>query len=129
MVVGIIAQLISTCVFSILFTLALYRGFGTIQKNKHLMILSGATLLAVACMIIRGVYRSIELLQGWRGYLITSEKYTIALEGCMMILALAVFNIFNPGALFAKARATMPEHREAPLAEVDRIEKGWEGSE
>ncbi|MCJ1367956.1 hypothetical protein MMC16_007094 [Acarospora aff. strigata] len=129
MVVGIVIQLVSTCVFSVLLNLALYRGFDTIQKNKHLMILSGATLLAVACMIIRGVYRSIELLQGWRGALITSEKYTIALEGSMMILALVIFNVFNPGALFAKAKATLPEHGSAPLAEVDRIEKGREGSE
>ena len=117
MVVGIIIQLVSTCIFSVLLNLALYRGFETIHKNKHLMLLCAATLLAVACMIVRAVYRSIELLQGWRGNLITTERYAIALEGSMMFLALVIFNIANPGALFAKARAAMHEAGDLPLAD------------
>lgn len=128
MVVGILAQLVSTCVFSVLFNNALYRGFDQITRNKHLMILCGATLLSVACMIVRGVYRSIELLQGWRGYLITTERFTVALEGSMMILAVAIFNVFNPGRLLALAKAELDRPSVQPLAAVGSIEKSDESS-
>lgn len=112
MVAGIIIQLISTCVFAVLLNIVFFRGWSTIRADTNLMLLAAATLLSVACMIIRGVYRSIELLQGWRGELITDETYVIALEGSMMFVAVAVFNIFNPGMLLAKSRARtpVPEH-------------------
>ena len=64
-------------------------------------------------MIIRGIYRSIELLQGWRGYLITHERYAIALEGCMMIIAVAIFNVFHPGRLIANAKKGMEGNSDA----------------
>jgi len=105
MVAGIVAQLVSTLVFTSLLALAIYRGFSTIRSSKHLQRLTGATLIAVMCMIARGTYRSIELLQGWRGYLLTHERYTIILDGLTMLLAVAIFNFFNPAALVAKAEA------------------------
>lgn len=113
MVVGIVAQLVSTCVFAILLNYAFIKGFRQIRQNRHLILLSGATLLGIGCMIIRGVYRSIELLQGWRGYLITTERYAIALEGCMMIIAVAVFNVYHPGRLLAKAKQSVNENENA----------------
>lgn len=113
MVVGIVAQLVSTCVFALLLNYAFVKGSRQIRANRNLTLLSGATLLSIACMIIRGIYRSIELLQGWRGYLITTERYAIVLEGCMMIVAVAIFNIFHPGRLIAEAKLSMEESPEA----------------
>jgi len=55
-------------------------------------------------MIVRGVYRSIELIEGWRGYLITTERYFIALDGSMMIIAVAAFNFAHPGLLLERTR-------------------------
>lgn len=115
MVVGIVAQLVSTCVFAILLNYAFIKGSRQIRANRNLLILSGATLLSIGCMIIRGIYRSIELLQGWRGYLITTERFAIALEGCMMIIAVAIFNIFHPGRLIAQAKLSMERKPEAEL--------------
>ncbi|KAJ9666392.1 hypothetical protein H2201_003580 [Coniosporium apollinis] len=103
MVVGIVTQLVSTCVFAVLLSVVFFRGWSAIRAER-LMLLAAATLLSVACMIIRGVYRSIELLQGWRGELITDEKYVVALEGSMMFVAVAVFNAFSPGVLLAGTR-------------------------
>lgn len=113
MVVGIVAQLVSTCVFALLLNYAFIKGARQIRANRNLLLLSGATLLGIGCMIIRGIYRSIELLQGWRGFLITHERYAIALEGCMMIIAVAIFNVFHPGRLIANAKKSMEANPEA----------------
>ena len=37
-------------------------------------------------MNLRGFYRSVELIQGWRGYLITHESYVIGLDAVPMVL-------------------------------------------
>lgn len=132
MVSGILFQLVSTCVFATLFEIPFFRASTTIRMNKHLLVICSATMLSVTCMIIRGVYRSIELLQGWRGYLITNERFTIALDGTMMFIAVAIFNLCRPGDLFPKARATAQAQLQT-LAEADieleRKDKGKERSQ
>lgn len=107
MVVGIVTQLVSTCVFGVLLSFVFFRGWAAIRAERRLTLVAVATMGSVACMIVRGVYRSIELLQGWRGELITDEKYVVALEGSMMFIAVAVFNIFSPGVLLDGTRACM----------------------
>ncbi|WVQ74899.1 hypothetical protein IAR50_004507 [Cryptococcus sp. DSM 104548] len=49
------------------------------------------------CIIIRGFYRSVELVQGWDGYLIEHEVYQDVLDGIPMVIALASVNVFHPG--------------------------------
>jgi hypothetical protein len=104
MLVGIILQLASTCIFNILFNIVMFRGWKDIRKNQHLMIVCCTTMFVVTCMVIRNVYRSIELLQGWRGFLITHEIFTIGLEGTVMLASVLALNLFNPGWLLGKAQ-------------------------
>jgi len=87
MVAGILSQLASTITYSILMSIVFVRGFQGIKNSMPLKWLSSAMILAIMCMVTRGVYRSIELLQGWRGYLNTHEVYIIALDGSLMVLA------------------------------------------
>jgi hypothetical protein len=54
-------------------------------------------------MIARGIYRSIELLQGWTGYLNIHEAYVIGLDGVLMLTAVLALNMCNPGKLLAQA--------------------------
>jgi len=104
MVTGIIFQLASTVVFVTLMESVLFRGLSTLQANRPLLKLAAATMLSVTCMVIRGIYRSMELLQGWRGYLITNERFCIALEGLLMAVAVIIFNFYHPGRLLREAR-------------------------
>ncbi|KAJ5574313.1 uncharacterized protein N7459_008740 [Penicillium hispanicum] len=99
MVAGVVWQLVSTCVFATLLEVVILRARHTIWGNPYLMRLFAATMLSVTCMVIRGVYRSMELIQGWRGYLFTHERFAIALDGVMMFISLVVFNVWNPGLL------------------------------
>lgn len=102
MVVGIIFQLVVAVLFSVVMTLLFIRGSSKIFTNKKASLVAYATTLSISCMIVRGVYRSIELIEGWRGYLITTERYFIALDGSMMIIAVAAFNFAHPGLLLER---------------------------
>lgn len=99
MVAGIVFQLFAVIVFSVLFFVVIKRALGShsdVLKARKIRALITGTTLSVVCVIIRSIYRTIELTQGWEGYLITHESYFIGLDGVMMIIAVGIFNIFQP---------------------------------
>lgn len=105
MVAGIVFQLFSITIFVFCAADFIRRSLrhgllqpltGSIQPLLYAMVFS------VLCIYVRSIYRTIELSQGWSGYLITHEKYFIALDGAMMIAAVAVFNFVHPGWLLPK---------------------------
>jgi hypothetical protein len=55
-----------------------------------------AVFISLFMIFVRSIYRTIELLQGWEGYLITHEGYFIGLDAATMTVAVAVFNFFDP---------------------------------
>ncbi|KAI5781921.1 RTA1 like protein-domain-containing protein [Geopyxis carbonaria] len=57
----------------------------------------GSLVLSTVCIMIRSVYRLIEMSQGWEGELIRNETYFFVLEGIMVVLAVLVLNVFHPG--------------------------------
>jgi hypothetical protein len=100
MVAGILFQLASILVFVSLFTIVIMRALrsrGEILTQRKIQWIIAATVFSVVVIVIRSIYRTVELLQGWSGYLITTERYFIALDGAMMVLAVGVFNIARPG--------------------------------
>jgi hypothetical protein len=100
MVAGILFQLASILVFVSLFTVVIMRALrsrGEILTQRKIQWVIAATVFSVVVIVTRSIYRTIELLQGWSGYLITTERYFIALDGAMMTLAVGVFNIARPG--------------------------------
>lgn len=100
MVAGILFQLASILVFVTLFIVVIFRALrskGEVLTQKRIQWIIAAMILSVVLIVIRSIYRTIELLQGWSGYLINTERYFIALDGAMMVGAVAVFNIARPG--------------------------------
>ena len=61
--------------------------------------------LATAMMIVRGAYRSVELVQGWTGYLISRQGYLIGFDAGTMVVAMGCLAVWNPARLFAAACA------------------------
>ena len=92
MMTGIIIQLISMCVFGLLWLIFLWRA----RKMRYPKSLVWATTFSAFCIIVRNFYRAIELSQGWKGYLITHEIYFAVLDGALMAMAVVVFNVFFP---------------------------------
>jgi hypothetical protein len=117
MVAGVIFQLASITVFVLCAANFLRRvkKVGVLRTASFSFVaLMLAMIVSVLCIYVRSIYRTIELLQGWRGYLITHELYFIVLDGVMMVVAVAVFNIVNPGWLLDSVNgATLPESRSA----------------
>ncbi|PWY95893.1 hypothetical protein BO94DRAFT_530633 [Aspergillus sclerotioniger CBS 115572] len=105
MVAGIIWQLVSTCVFTTLLEYVIYRAMRQIIGNPPLRKITFALIIAVTCMVTRGVYRSMELINGWRGYLFTHEIYAVILDALVMFVANVMLNIWNPAVLIKEARA------------------------
>jgi hypothetical protein len=87
-------------------------------------------VLSIVCIYIRSIYRTIELSQGWSGYLITHESYFIALDGAMMIFSVAVFNVLHPGWLLPSGRtiSSKTERSSTEGLEMNRSDDGLEGN-
>ncbi|KAK0511322.1 hypothetical protein JMJ35_005895 [Cladonia borealis] len=92
MMTGIIIQLVSMCVFGLLWLTFLWRA----RRLRYAKSLVWATTYSAFCIIVRNFYRAIELSQGWKGYLIIHEIYFAVLDGALMAMAVVVFNVFFP---------------------------------
>lgn len=122
MVAGIVFQLFSITIFVICaadFIRRTMRRRLLQQLTGSVIPLLGAMVLSVLCIYVRSIYRTIELLQGWKGFLITHEKYFIALDGAMMVVAVAVFNLLHPGWLLPGQEKTSQLKRETSADEVE----------
>jgi hypothetical protein len=109
MVAGIVFQMASITLFVGFFIDFLRR---TRKQNTPLgssvNILIATTTVSVVLIYIRSIYRTIELLQGWSGYLMKHESFFIGLDAVTMFLAVAVFNFVHP-AWFLPREAVQPQ--------------------
>lgn len=69
------------------------RGTSAANKDTWLVLALWFSFVAV---YIRSVFRAVQLMQGFRGYLATHEEFFIGLDGIVMFLAIFVFNVVNP---------------------------------
>ncbi|KAF3935800.1 hypothetical protein ABW19_dt0203786 [Dactylella cylindrospora] len=124
MVAGVIFQMAAITVFCFFFSSFLWRS-RTAELPKAIKWLTYATVLSISCIYIRSIYRTIELLEGWEGYLITTERFFIALDGAMMIIAVGVYNFVHPALLLPnpKARKAAASSGDEGLSSSDE-EKG-----
>jgi hypothetical protein len=113
MVAGIVFQLVSITLFSILFGIFVARvrrmrpgqrdeakaPEDLMQNNSYSKVRALVIATVISCLMIyiRSVYRTVELLQGWRGYLISREGYFIGFDAILMFVAVVVFNVVHPG--------------------------------
>ncbi|KAH9912222.1 RTA1 like protein-domain-containing protein [Fomitopsis serialis] len=70
------------------------------NRSTKLM-LAGLTFSSL-CIYVRSVYRTIELAEGWDGYIITTQHYFNWLDGGMITLAMFCLNVLHPGYLLGK---------------------------
>lgn len=61
-----------------------------------------AMLVSFLMVYVRSVYRTVELSQGWNGYLITHEPYFIGLDASIMVVAVAVFAFADPAVVLRR---------------------------
>ena len=68
------------------------------MDQKMTTMLSGIAFSSLA-IYVRSVYRTIELIDGWEGRIITTELYFNTMDGAMILLAMYCLNFFHPGRL------------------------------
>ncbi|CCM06794.1 uncharacterized protein FIBRA_09094 [Fibroporia radiculosa] len=66
--------------------------------TKARLMFAGLALSSL-CIYVRSVYRTIELADGWTGYIIETQRYFDWLDGGMVALAMFAINVFHPGRL------------------------------
>lgn len=54
------------------------------------------TIFGSLCIIVRGILRTTELAEGWRGYIFIHETFTIFLDGLPILLCMIGFNVVHP---------------------------------
>ncbi|EHK21647.1 uncharacterized protein TRIVIDRAFT_192004 [Trichoderma virens Gv29-8] len=98
MVAGISFQLFTMTVFALLVVDFLRRASNLVMKRPIKLVLI-ALFVAFLMIYMRSIYRTVELAEGWTGFLITHEGYFIGLDATLMVIAVIVFLIFDPAVL------------------------------
>ncbi|KAJ4201775.1 hypothetical protein NW767_006313 [Fusarium falciforme] len=88
-----------------------------------------AILISLFMIFVRSIYRTIELLQGWDGYLITHEGYFIGLDAATMTIAVAIFNFLDPVyLLWGHDDNLKPASEENELEQMQVYGERWDDS-
>lgn len=64
---------------------------------RKVKIMGGALAFSTVAILIRSVYRLIELADGWDGTVITTEWYFNVFDAAMIVLAIYTLNFIHPG--------------------------------
>ncbi|KAF9147638.1 hypothetical protein BG015_010679 [Linnemannia schmuckeri] len=120
--VGVCAQGVSYCLFTLLLSdtlmrlVAERRKTGLSQPESRWMGLDRNTSLTVAALyfsslfiIIRSVYRIVEFVQGHQGYLISHEVFLFVFDVVPLILAIGIWAIIWPTVLLDRIAAQVRE--------------------
>jgi hypothetical protein len=75
----------------------------SLRQSKRFRYFLFALAFATLCIFTRSVYRVAELSEGWTGYLISTQKYFIGLEGAIVAAGVLALNAFHPGYCFREA--------------------------
>ncbi|KAI0042861.1 RTA1-domain-containing protein [Auriscalpium vulgare] len=67
------------------------------RTDKHMKILLGGMSLMTVFILIRSVYRTIELADGWNGKVISTQVLFNVFDGAMITLAMVTLNFCHPG--------------------------------
>ncbi|KAL7419399.1 hypothetical protein Q5752_006237 [Cryptotrichosporon argae] len=105
---GIAAQMASFILFSTLWAVFIYRVYRhdtALRAKPGWQPLYWALGFTCVCFLIRSVYRTVELSQGYVGYLATHERYFLGLDTLPLLLGISVYTWFWP------AKYLVPETR------------------
>ncbi|KZT61016.1 RTA1-domain-containing protein [Calocera cornea HHB12733] len=84
-------------------------GFGFAQGSK-LSLQITALFLSTLLIYMRSIYRTVELLDGWTGRIITTEVYFNVLDAMPITLAMFTMNLLHPAwLLYGKGTGTHPK--------------------
>ncbi|KAL5634207.1 hypothetical protein ACGC1H_006135 [Rhizoctonia solani] len=72
---------------------------GWIEVPRGIVWMLVGLAVATLFIIIRSIYRTVELTDGWNGTIISTEKWFNWFDGAPIVVAMFTFNVFHPGYL------------------------------
>ncbi|KAH8911194.1 RTA1-domain-containing protein [Coniochaeta sp. PMI_546] len=108
-IAGLFVQLVFFGVFIVIavsFNVALRRAptarsSRLVPWEKHMM----ALYVASGLIVVRSVFRAVEYLQGFDGYLLRHEAYLYIFDALLMFLVMVLFNVIHPSEVMAVVNA------------------------
>lgn len=112
---GLIVQLLCFGIFmatSVAFHIAIHRlptsaSIADKRWKRHMQILYITSVL----IMIRSLFRLVEYVQGFDGYLLSHEVYLYILDAVLMLVVLVLFNWIHPGEITTLLRAKLSDDR------------------
>lgn len=101
MITGVIFQLVSMTIFAGI-AIDFTRRSSRVSTQPGCTTVMAALFISLIAIYVRSIFRTIELAEGWTGYLMLHERYFIALDGSLMVLAVGVFLFFDPARIIPK---------------------------
>ncbi|CCE62176.1 hypothetical protein TPHA_0C00190 [Tetrapisispora phaffii CBS 4417] len=96
----------------------------TTSKARHLSFkwFAWAFTVSVCCIFVRCAYRLAELVDGFKGFIITHEVYFIILDAVMISFATVIMLVIFPGIAFNGREVNIPITRGRTDPELDQSE-------
>jgi len=67
------------------------------QWGWRMKLFTAALTFILVCILIRSIYRTAELADGWNGRIITTQVYFDVFDASMVLAATFTMNVFHPG--------------------------------
>jgi len=80
---------------------------GNYFMDKNMKSALFGSAFASLALYVRSIYRTIELIDGWEGRIITTELYFNAMDGAMILLMICSLNVLHPGRLLGPSTASL----------------------
>jgi RTA1 like protein len=84
-----------------------------LRRSTTFRLLLASLTISAVLIFMRSVYRVIELSEGWKGELMTNERFVIMLEAIPVAISGLLLSIFHPANCF-KDEPVPVEHLEMP---------------
>lgn len=120
MVAGVIFQLVAMTAFALLSIDFVRRSakFGMPAEYNKILI---ALFISLAAIYARSVFRAVELIEGWTGYLMEHEAYFIALDGSLMVVAVLIFLVFDPSQTLPRVDRAVDRKESAQMSDFSTV--------
>lgn len=71
-------------------------------KTQGFQLFIAAIIISDVAIVLRAIYRVIELAQGWNGYLVTTEPWFYVFDTSLMIICMGIWIFGHPGVTLGK---------------------------
>lgn len=127
MIAGVSVQVAVTAPFLLLYldyNIRRLREWASIPKHERphrkVEILNATIGISTLFILVRCIYRIVEMSEGWLGYLATTPVYFDILDGLMILLAIGVFIPIHPGWFLPRNKEKGMVYNAAETVEIEK---------